>query len=58
VLDGPATSFQHSWVVTEQGSSSCCPRTSRQQAANLIHVAHPDARAALQEVARERHLLA
>lgn len=58
VLDGPATSFQHSWVVTEQGAASIWPRTSTEQAANLIRVAHPEARAELQQVARDRHLLA
>jgi acyl-CoA hydrolase len=48
VLDGPATSFQHSWVVTEQGAASIWPRTSQEQARNLIGVAHPDARAELE----------
>lgn len=56
-LDGPATSFQHSWVVTEQGAASIWPATSREQAANLIHVAHPDARAQLRTAATERGLL-
>jgi acyl-CoA hydrolase len=51
VLDGPATSFQHSWVVTEQGAAAIWPRTSQEQARNLVAVAHPDARAEL-----ERHL--
>jgi acyl-CoA hydrolase len=45
-------------VVTEQGAASIWPRTSKEQAANLIRVAHPDARAELQQVARDRHLLA
>src|SRR5204862_1188742 len=31
-LDGPATSFQHSWVVTEQGSAAIWPGTSVDQA--------------------------
>lgn len=55
-LDGPATSFQHSWVVTEQGAASIWPATSREQASHLIAVAHPDARAALAEAARDRGL--
>jgi acyl-CoA hydrolase len=57
-LDGPATSFQHSWVVTEQGAASIWPATSRDQARNLIQVAHPDARAELQREATSRGLLA
>jgi acyl-CoA hydrolase len=55
-LDGPATSFQHSWVVTEQGAASIWPATSRDQARNLIAVAHPDARPALREAAAARGL--
>jgi acyl-CoA hydrolase len=55
-LDGPATSFQHSWVVTDQGSASIWPASSRDQAQHLISVAHPDARAALQQAARNRGL--
>jgi acyl-CoA hydrolase len=56
-LDGPATSFQHSWVVTEQGAAAIWPATSRDQARNLIQVAHPDARAELQRAAAPRWLL-
>jgi acyl-CoA hydrolase len=56
-LDGPATSFQHSWVVTEQGAASIWPATSREQARHLIQVAHPDAREALQREATERGLV-
>jgi acyl-CoA hydrolase len=56
-LDGPATSFQHSWVVTEQGAASIWPATSREQARHLIQVAHPDARADLERTATERGLL-
>jgi acyl-CoA hydrolase len=55
-LDGPATSFQHSFVVTEQGVAKVWPGTSRDQARHLIDVAHPDARAALECAARERGL--
>ena len=55
-LDGPATSFQHSFVVTEQGIASVWPGTSREQANHLIAVAHPDARAALRHAAIERGL--
>ena len=55
-LDGPATSFQHSWVVTEQGAASIWPATSRDQARNLIAVAHPEARPALKDAALARGL--
>jgi acyl-CoA hydrolase len=56
-LDGPATSFQHSWVVTEQGAAAIWPATSRDQARNLIAVAHPRARPDLQREAASRGLL-
>jgi acyl-CoA hydrolase len=56
-LDGPATSFQHSFVVTEQGTASVWPGTSREQARHLVDVAHPDARPALECAATERGLL-
>lgn len=46
-LTGPATSFQHSWVVTEQGAAQIWPRSAAEQARNLINVAHPDARSGL-----------
>jgi acyl-CoA hydrolase len=52
-LDGPATSFQHSWVVTEQGAASIWPGTSQEQAHHLVQVAHPDARASLERSARD-----
>jgi acyl-CoA hydrolase len=56
-LDGPATSFQHSWVVTEQGAAPIWPGTSGDQARNLIGVAHPDARPTLRREAAARGLL-
>ena len=55
-LDGPETSFQHSWVVTEQGAAAIWPGTARAQAANLIRVAHPDARSELEQEAKNRGL--
>lgn len=55
-LDGPATSFQHSFVVTEQGVAAVWPGTSRDQARNLIAVAHPDARPGLERIAVQREL--
>jgi len=57
VLDGPVTSFQHSWVVTEYGAAAIWPETSTQQASNLIAVAHPRARAALKAEAQRRSLV-
>ncbi len=39
------TSFQHSFVVTEQGAAACFGRTQSEQALNLItHAVHPNAR--------------
>jgi len=43
-LDGPVTSFQHSWVVTEHGAAAIWPCTASEQADHLVQVAHPDAR--------------
>ena len=56
-LDGPATSFQHSFVVTEQGAAAVWPGAIRDQTRHLIDVAHPDARAGLEQAARTRGLL-
>ena len=55
-LDGPATSFQHSWVVTEQGAASIWPGTAKEQAHHLVQVAHPRARPGLEQEARARGL--
>lgn len=51
-LDGPATSFQHSFVVTEHGAAEIWGRSQREQASALIDIAAPDARAELRDVAR------
>lgn len=52
LLDAPATSFQHSAVVTEQGCAHIFGRSQRAQARLLIEeTAHPDARPALWELA-------
>ena len=57
-LDGPASSFQHSWVVTEQGAAAVTSEPLERQVRNLIgQAAHPDARAALEQAAAERGLL-
>jgi acyl-CoA hydrolase len=44
-LASPATSFQHSYVVTEQGIATIWGRPQKEQARELIeHVAAPEAR--------------
>jgi acyl-CoA hydrolase len=45
MLNEHVTSFQHSFVVTEQGAAACFGRSQNEQALNLINnAAHPDAR--------------
>jgi acyl-CoA hydrolase len=52
-LDGPVTSFQHSYVVSEQGAAVIWGRDATGQAGQVIgHVAHPSARAQLTEAGR------
>ena len=52
------TSFQHSFVVTEQGAAACFGRTQSEQAINLItHAAHPNAKEELIAKASEFGLL-
>ena len=47
-LTETVTSFQHSFVVTEQGVAECFGRTATEQATNLIEkAAHPKARESL-----------
>ena len=54
LLDEPATSFQMSAVVTEQGIAEVFGRDQREQARQLIeHAAHPSVREELWEEARE-----
>lgn len=50
-LKESATSFQHSFVATEHGLADCFGHTDKQQAQNIIAVAHPDAREELEEAA-------
>ena len=51
-LDGPATSFQHSAVITEQGAAHIFGRSQRAQARLIIEqAAHPDAREGLRAMA-------
>jgi acyl-CoA hydrolase len=57
-LSETVTSFQHSFVVTEQGVAECFGRTAEDQAKNLIEqAAHPDARDYLRETARATGLI-
>jgi acyl-CoA hydrolase len=52
------TSFQHSFVVTEQGTAACFGRTQSEQALNLItHAAHPSAQESLIAAASELKLI-
>ena len=52
------TSFQHSFVVTEQGAAACFGRSQSEQAKNLIdHAAHPSVRSELQDEAKKLKLL-
>ncbi len=52
-LQSPATSFQHSYVVTEHGVATIWGRPQREQASELIeHATAPQARDALRERAR------
>ena len=57
-LNENITSFQHSFVVTEQGAAACFGHTQSEQAINLIqNAAHPDAREELVQAASEFGLL-
>jgi acyl-CoA hydrolase len=57
-LDAPVTSFQHSYVATEQGIAPCFGHPTKQQAANIIrYAAHPDAKEELTKAASEMQLL-
>ena len=57
-LDGPVTSFQHSYIVSEQGAAAIWGHDERGQADQIIdHVAHPSARDELREAGRSLGLL-
>jgi acyl-CoA hydrolase len=52
-LDGPATSFQHSYIVSEQGTATVWGHDAPGQAEQIIgHVAHPSVRQQLREASR------
>lgn len=56
-LQEPVTSFQHSYVVTEQGVAPVVGLSERDQARSLIeNAAHPDAREGLWDAARDQGL--
>jgi len=56
-LATPVTSFQHSYVVTEQGVAACFGHPTKEQAFNIIkHAAHPTAKEELEKVAAEMKL--
>jgi acyl-CoA hydrolase len=57
-LSENVTSFQHSFVVTEQGAAACFGHTQSEQALNLINnAAHPDAKEGLVQAASEFGLI-
>jgi acyl-CoA hydrolase len=52
-LDGPVTSFQHSYIVSEQGAAIIWGHDVTGQAGQIIeHVAHPSVRQRLREAGR------
>jgi acyl-CoA hydrolase len=54
LVSGPVTSFQHSYIVTEQGVAEIWGHDSLGQAQNILdHAAHPAARDGLREAGRE-----
>jgi acyl-CoA hydrolase len=53
-LGGPVTSFQHSFIVTEQGIATIWGNDTGEQARQIIdYAAHPTARAELRDAAQE-----
>jgi len=57
-LTDPVTSFQHSFVVTEQGMAPCFGHSQREQAQSIIsNAAHPSVRDELQDAAAAMGLL-
>jgi acyl-CoA hydrolase len=57
-LTSPVTSFQHSFIVSEQGVAQVWGCTQREQAMGLINnVAHPSVRSELTDAAGERGLI-
>src|ERR1700722_16325889 len=53
-LAGPVTSFQHSFIVSEQGTAAIWGHNASSQAGQIIgQVAHPSERDELRQAARE-----
>jgi acyl-CoA hydrolase len=53
-LAGPVTSFQHSYIISEQGTAPIWGHDAASQAQAIIrHVAHPSARSELRDAGRE-----
>ena len=53
-LAGPVTSFQHSFIVSEQGTAAIWGHDACEQASQIIgQVAHPSVRDELREAGRE-----
>ncbi len=53
-LAGPVTSFQHSYLVSEQGTATIWGHDAGEQARQIVdHLAHPDARDELRDAGRE-----
>jgi acyl-CoA hydrolase len=53
VLDGPVTSFQHSFIVSEQGAATIWGQDTSAQAEQIAdRVAHPSVRERLREAGR------
>jgi acyl-CoA hydrolase len=56
LLQSPATSFQHSALISEHGCAQLLGRSQRAQARLIVErVAHPDAREQLQHAAARLH---
>jgi acyl-CoA hydrolase len=58
IIEDAVTSFQHSYVVTENGIARCFGRSEREQAENIINfAAHPKARKDLAEAGKKMGIL-
>jgi acyl-CoA hydrolase len=57
-LSTPVTSFQHSYVATEQGIAPCFGHNQKEQAQNIIkYAAHPNVRKSLTDEAKRLKLV-
>jgi acyl-CoA hydrolase len=53
-VSGPVTSFQHSYIVTEQGTAQIWGHDALTQAQHILdHAAHPAARDDLRKAGQE-----